>query len=1042
MSRNLAISAAGVGIAVLLLALASRVMQQADTQRPESSGPVESSVSPQRQLDDRGAWGTHEEGRSRVVESPKVRLVSGTVLSRQTGLPLGGVELRILPFALDLTGTLRNLDREALRDPGTRTTTNDHGQFQAQVLSAHPRLFVTARFPGFATVTHESLGVPLVLELEPADMVRVLVQSQDSTPIAGALVTQLALTDHGSLGTSYPLELERLLNQSGVTGEDGTVSFSSLGRATHFVAELGAQRSLPSEAKNSATLVTLTLRDTAQLFGSVSSRSADSALGQAAVAVLRGDGYPESAVLGSDDVEGEVWGPITVPIPDSGTVRLKATARGTVPAYELVQGLEPGAKVRVDFDLDAAERLHLLVLAEDGTPIGGASAFARWGTPAAWRYSRAKSSATGLAELDCPTGNLVSVGARAPEFFPDELSEVQPSGTTESPQVLTLLRSGKLTGSCIFHGLPPDDFEITYWVAGRSIYRQARFADSPDGSFAIDPVPAGPLQVLATCVDGQTATVTVEIVPGEQHNIELKFGASVAVDGRVIDGSTGAPISAEIRLHAVSSGFPMYQYGPTHHADESGVFSFSGLSLGENYLSVSAAGYADMSTIVAVPNVGTLDLGSIRLQRDVIVELHFSGHTHLGDCWASIETGPQQLVPASGLVSFEGIAPGSHRVYFVEPDQFGFNWDVEVVASDIQRIDCTIPSGVRLKMTATTAGDTGLPIDGRVSVTQSDERGRSVSRSSKLPESGLATIDRLHPGEAVVMVIDSDHQVLAVEHTVLTSGPPTELRIELGSNDRELLILDLAGIPVPNAALYLSIPSSETDWAIARTADSKGQVSLVGIDLPSVVAGVSANDRHDYHNTLDLSSDVPITVTMDAESRFTISITDGLLPLSGIDVYCNAAGTKFYLPSLATNAAGQITWPSISAGPYEISVEDPVLWPLTREINVSGADTQVSLDVRRRGNLLLTVRNEFGTAVSNAAVSLTSNEFSQSVSTWLADGLINTSTGTLRTDDSGKLRVSGVPNGEYSLNVNGEDTSITIPAWSTLEHEIALDPVH
>lgn len=974
--------------------------------------------------------------------------MAGQIHDARTRAPISGAQVCVVLAStngLADSDLWRDQDWSAIRNGIHQLLSQEDGTFECRVPNRTDQAIVTVRALGYQTKTVRTDGGELRLGLQPAAPIKVLVQSATSEPIAQAVVTQSPLAWDlllPSRNTPTPRP-EWFSGTTATTDATGVASFSPLESSSTFFAQLGSQKSNIAKAGPDGELVVLTLRPTIKAYGRIHSPPGTTNTPKASVVIFAANAPAADEKLILSSREDGTWGPVEVPIPETGALRFKATATGAAPSYQVADCPDPGGELQVDFFLESGHPLFMLVVDEDANPIPGARAYTSWGSTEGWMYAGALTNKSGHAEILCPSRTLVSMGAAADDYFTAEITSVNPAKTQGDPRILTLLQAGGLTGNCEFHGPLPSQFKITYWNPSRGLYREKTFSTDPDGgAFAIKSVPVGTLHVLATHDDGQTPSQTLEIRAGEGQHAELTFGPPIDISGNVIDGATGAPVSASIRLHAMSGNQPLFQYGPTHHTDAAGAFSFSGLSLGENYLELNSEGYAPLTRNLSAATNKNLKMGELRMLPLVTLTVQVFGHEVLGECWLSIERGKQQLVPIDGLVTFKDVAPDYYLLRMTEKGGYGSTTEIFVPAHRQVYIEYDAPDTVELEIKATPHEGSDLPVGCAAEVLQHDPLGRALERHKELSINGTATIVGIHPGPAIVRIFDAANQTLAIAPIDLEPHPENSIEIRLEGSAGEILVLDESGIPLPNALVTFSLPDGATGWYGNYETDASGHVSIRGQDFPKLVAAVRHSTRYDFHNELDLNRDAPTTITLDAHSNATATVADNGFPISGLDIYCKAARTEFYLPTIATDATGTLTWSNISAGPYVLEIEDSALWPLTREIEVSGDETHVDVDVRRKGNLLLTVRNELGTPVSDAVVSLTSNEFSTSVSTWLASDLVLTSTGTMRTDESGKLRVSGVPNGEYTLDVNGSAANVTIPAWSTLEHEVALEPVH
>jgi hypothetical protein len=96
---------------------------------------------------------------------------------------------------------------------------------------------------------------------------------------------------------------------------------------------------------------------------------------------------------------------------------------------------------------------------------------------------------------------------------------------------------------------------------------------------------------------------------------------------------------------------------------------------------------------------------------------------------------------------------------------------------------------------------------------------------------------------------------------------------------------------------------------------------------------------------------------------------------------------------------------------------DDRLWHVEPEVDVGTGTTPHAIQVRRLGDLRVEVRNGDGLPVSGVLVELTSTEFQAAVSDWIGVSRVGCSPEDSRTDNLGRIRLRGLPNGAYAWRV-------------------------
>jgi hypothetical protein len=239
----------------------------------------------------------------------------------------------------------------------------------------------------------------------------------------------------------------------------------------------------------------------------------------------------------------------------AGTYLVAARAEGLAPAH--AEALRPRGDpvTRVEIDLSPPVALEGRVLARGGTgplrariavlPIPGrGAAFAAPDAPAE-EQALAESDGTGRFRVEGLAPGLHAVAVEAENHHPVRLAGV----ALPRPDALAVALEplGAVEGIVLrSDGRPAANAHVL--VAGAD--HDAAAAAGPDGRF-VARVPAGSYRVLATReTEGGGLAAPVPVAAGAvSPRVEVRLGPAAAVEGAVLEASTGAPVpGAELAL--------------------------------------------------------------------------------------------------------------------------------------------------------------------------------------------------------------------------------------------------------------------------------------------------------------------------------------------------------------------------------------------------------------------------------------------------------------------------------------------------------------
>ncbi len=139
---------------------------------------------------------------------------------------------------------------------------------------------------------------------------------------------------------------------------------------------------------------------------------------------------------------------------------------------------------------------------------------------------------------------------------------------------------------------------------------------------------------------------------------------------------------------------------------------------------------------------------------------------------------------------------------------------------------------------------------------------------------------------------------------------------------------------------------------------------------------------------------------------------------------------------------GDVAFINLGAGEYTLSFIHAALWP--KQITLTAASPSLihTIDVRRRGSVVLTARRA-GLPVRDLAIDIRSEEFKTAAIEWIRQGLADSSSPTFTTGADGKLRIDGIPHGRYQWSTVGSDGSpvggsFTVEPLTRVDVELAV----
>jgi hypothetical protein len=229
-------------------------------------------------------------------------------------------------------------------------------------------------------------------------------------------------------------------------------------------------------------------------------------------------------------------------------------------------------------------------------------------------------------------------------------------------------------------------------------------------------------------------------------------------------------------------------------------------------------------------------------------------------------------------------------------------------------------------------------------------------------------------------------------------------------------VVDMDGEPVTGAALRLA--SGDDGSRAGRGGVTDDQGSYCFRSLPPQTYILTAG-----HPTLGVRPALEVSIALDraqecvvrlsAEAILDLLVVDGDEPLAGIACrLTDALGTALASPVL-TSDAGIARLPRLTPGSYKVEVRADSIWPASVSLEAVPGKTLETVEVRRRGDLLIRVLAPDGLPVSGAEIGLIDVLTGESVALWIEAGKVG-GADSLKSDKHGELHLAGLPRGEYT----------------------------
>lgn len=491
---------------------------------------------------------------------------------------------------------------------------------------------------------------------------------------------------------------------------------------------------------------------------------------------------------------------------------------------------------------------------------------------------------------------------------------------------------------------------------------QMRSFTSDDGSFVLENVPTGPVEIVASApgyTQGRVAGLTLE--DGKPLNdVEVGLDTGVRVTGRVT-GPDGAPLSGvTVRQDPFGGGGgrrPMRIGGPDTQTvtDANGEYAIEAVEPGEKTFEFAHSGLlSEQKTVTLSGHEQRVDAqlsSGTRLAGVVVTE----GGVPVAD--ASVRAmsaaasggfgGRATQTDAGGGFQFEGLAPG-HYTFSASKNGYA-----DGTARDVD-ISSGAPVRITLKTGGTIFGHVSGLTDADLAHTTVEARGPNGSSEAPVDATGNYRIEGAPTG--TVRVSAEVSQGFAQNRT----SPLKSIQLEAGGAQQvDLAFLNETtirgrvtanGKPLASAIVSFYPRSAKAQTNANATTDENGNYSVTGLqDAQYQVNVVDLQRLNPYSTTYDVngSSNFDIDIrTAAVRGRVLDAGTGEPIADARVQVRKSGSDMPFAARMVATNANGDFTLEGVSSGNYTLSADKEGYGNELRDVLVSESglnDVQLKL---------------------------------------------------------------------------------------------------
>ena len=712
-------------------------------------------------------------------------------------------------------------------------------------------------------------------------------------------------------------------------------------------------------------------------------------------------------------------------------IRRPGFATKTVAGIEIASRAEPADLG--SFTMEPGQRLQGLVSAPDGGPIEGVEiSIAPGGGGIVMMMGPATAAMLPAAAVTGPDGRFALDDLKAGDrlnlsFRRTGYVDARESGVEvphPEPLEIKLVPSSKVKGT-VFRPdgkpVPGAEVGLTRSATGggggemvRMIMRENGRADD-EGRFTFEGVRPGPISLSASCPACQEGKIdSIEVPSGQDlENVEIRLKAGAVVAGRVTApdgrGAAGA------RISTVSDEPDEIKFGG-QATDGDGYYRLEGLAPGKVAIEATHDDYVrTVKEIDARPGSNTLNL-QFEGGQEVSGRVIDPGGAPVAGASLSLVSsarewgGPEGMSGADGTFRIAGVADGDYKVFASREGYAPSRGDVSVKVAGKGVPDLVVKLGVGGVIAGTVKGIEPEKV-GQVAV-RGDNPAKGTMASASPDAQGNYRLVDLVPGNWVVTASHAD------------SGRQTrgEIQLEPGQAEARLDLefgagLTLSGravagdLPVKGATVYATGDDVNRS-GFGRTAED-GSFRIEGlepgaynVELRQWETGLSYDEKVDLGASRDITLRVPTTTlagrVLDAADR---------RPVAGATVTVTKPGDSgpaaFSGRSATTDLSGKFRIANVADGGWTLTVGRRGYAAKTLDVNVENGHDQsdLSVELDPTEGLSLEVKLSSGRPPDSAEIAV------------LDDGGRALTSGTFSTGENGRIRLTSVPAGNWTVLV-------------------------
>ncbi|MCK6448124.1 MAG: carboxypeptidase-like regulatory domain-containing protein [Planctomycetes bacterium] len=746
------------------------------------------------------------------------------------------------------------------------------------------------------------------------------------------------------------------------------------------------------------------------------------------------------------------FGPIECPWEDVAEFGFGLSSDVVLAEFQKRATPRVGEHVQLTFEPRAGAELAVRVTDDHGSPVSGAAVLSFWApdTPFyACQSARILTDEQGISRVPIPAAAFM-LGVTRRGFVPAWRGPLDFAG--EGPRALdvALEPGGRIVGRVLADSKPVTDFTVQHWPGDRPERGgEAVFKGRSDGRFEIEDVEISTLQAFASSsTRPRSEIVAASFVDGVADVGDLELPRSLQGRGRVIESESRQPLAGASVGAWNAWGLQLIApQGDPVITGADGTFEIDGLRDGLNLLWVQAPEHHFAQPSARPSADGIVEFGDIALERDVEVAFQLESSRPLDYSEFALEGRmqviyPQRAFPSDGRLVVPNCGRGSLQFVLTYPDESTLYHRLDLPTAVPITFVHRVPNDATLSVTAR-LGDLDVTSDLSLWIHYRDGGGEPWERKVVIDADTSTRVEHLPAGLVVLRLYVGGDEV-ARKRVELTRG--TEASVELRPSERlkTLVLRNADDTPRAGASVAMACTADSPRSLEWRVTDAEGRLTLPMSDCHDwLLSVVGPSSRLALRVLLD---DRPTqTILLEPGAELALRLLDGSTPLAGITMWVSDVETDQVLEPLTTGADGTARWQDIGTASYRVHVGGQGLWAVEHTVGAMAAPaTERALEVRRTGGVEFDVRGTLGEAVLGAELVLEHAELGEDLAAWTAEGRLVAPANGWRSDATGRLRIAGIPRGEYRWSfalADGRSASgtVEIPPAGTASVQATLE---